>query len=117
MRDTPPYEIIIGIGLVVAAAAIFLVVSLVRTAGNVTPTPTPIPPTPPPTTPSTAQPTATAAPTLVSPIPATETVSPSAAALESAPDFTLPRADGGTFTLTEQLAHGPVVLVFFQVGG
>lgn len=117
MRDSPPYEIVIGIGLVVAAAAIFLVASLVRMTGSAMPTPTPVPSTPPPTTPSTARPTATAAPTLVSPIPTIEMVSPSAAALESAPDFTLPRADGSTFTLSKQLARGPVVLVFFQVGG
>jgi hypothetical protein len=31
-----------------------------------------------------------------------------------APDFTLLQADGRTFTLTEQLAHGPVVLVFLR---
>ncbi len=35
-------------------------------------------------------------------------------ALSSAPDFTLPRAGGGTFNLAEQLTQGPVVLVFFQ---
>ncbi len=32
----------------------------------------------------------------------------------NAPDFTLERVDGGWFTLTKQLASGPVVLVFFQ---
>lgn len=31
-----------------------------------------------------------------------------------APDFSLERANGGTFTLSEQTARGPVVLVFFQ---
>lgn len=31
-----------------------------------------------------------------------------------APDFTLPRASGGTFTLSKQLEEGPVVLIFFQ---
>jgi hypothetical protein len=33
---------------------------------------------------------------------------------EQAVDFSLRRADGSVFTLTEQLTHGPVVLVFFQ---
>jgi hypothetical protein len=33
-----------------------------------------------------------------------------------APDFTLARADGTMFTLAEQLAQGPVVLVFLQGG-
>jgi peroxiredoxin len=33
---------------------------------------------------------------------------------ETAPDFTLDRADGGSFTLQEQLEEGPVVLVFFE---
>jgi hypothetical protein len=36
---------------------------------------------------------------------------------EIAPDFTLERTDGGTFTLAEQLAEGPVVMVFFQKCG
>jgi hypothetical protein len=54
-------------------------------------------------------------------IPATETPAPSptpALAIPSiAPDFTLAQSGGGTFVLTEQLAQGPVVLVFFQRGG
>ncbi len=38
--------------------------------------------------------------------------------IEVAPDFTLERAGGGDrFTLSEQLAQGPVVLVFFQKCG
>jgi hypothetical protein len=34
-----------------------------------------------------------------------------------APDFTLSRAGGGSFTLEEQLKEGPVVLVFFEKCG
>lgn len=33
---------------------------------------------------------------------------------ENAPDFTLKRAGGGTFTMSSQLEEGPVVLVFFE---
>jgi len=36
---------------------------------------------------------------------------------EQAPDFTLEQTGGGTFTLAEQLAEGPVVMVFFQKCG
>ncbi len=114
-KSSPPYEIIIGIGLVAVAAAVFLVASLVRTTGHAVPTP--MPPTPPPTAPPTVPPTVTATPVSASPIPADETPLPGGAVPETAPDFTLPRAGGGLFTLTEQLAHGPVVLVFFRVGG
>ncbi len=53
------------------------------------------------------------------PTPATETTAPTPdlAIPEVAPDFTLERAGGGTLALTEQLAEGPVVLVFFRRGG
>jgi hypothetical protein len=65
------------------------------------------------------------------PVPATETPetqtyvvpasmptpTPDFAIPEVAPDFTLQRANGGKFTLSEQLAQGPVVLVFFQKCG
>lgn len=56
-------------------------------------------------------PTPTTEPT---PIPPTPTPELTAAFPEAAPDFTLERADGGAFTLTGQLAQGPVALVFFQ---
>lgn len=116
-KDSPPFEIIIGVGLVIVAVAAFLVASLARTAGSVAPTLTPIPPTPLPVTAPTARPTATAALGLSSPIPVTETLLPAVAVPEIAPDFSLLLAGGGAFTLTEQLARGPVVLAFFQMVG
>ncbi len=115
-RKDFPLEIVVGIGLVIVATAAFLVASLTQKTSSVTPAPTSLPPVQPPT----AMPTVAAAPTataLPSPVPATATSVPTAAALQIAPDFTLQRADGGTFTLTQQLARGPVVLVFFQAGG
>ncbi|MEE8389615.1 MAG: hypothetical protein V3S14_02315 [Anaerolineae bacterium] len=66
----------------------------------VTPSTSPIPTSVPPTAPS----------LLPSP-------SPAPALFEIAPDFTLERAGGGEFTLTEQLAQGPVGLIFFQKCG
>lgn len=115
-RKDFPLEIIAGIGLVIVATAVFLAASLTRTAHRAAPPPTPLPSVQPPI----VAPTLPAAPTatvLPSPVPATATSVPPAAALQVAPDFTLPRADGSTFTLSKQLARGPVVLVFFQVGG
>lgn len=38
-------------------------------------------------------------------------------ALTTAPDFSLPQVSGGELILSEQLAEGPVVLVFFQKCG
>jgi hypothetical protein len=52
------------------------------------------------------------------PIDPTPTPSPAAVVVpEVAPDFTLERANGEMLTLTQQLAEGPVVLVFFQKCG
>jgi peroxiredoxin len=42
------------------------------------------------------------------------THSTTAAVGSAAPDFTLPGAGGATVALAEQLAHGPVVLVFLR---
>jgi hypothetical protein len=70
------------------------------------------------TPPTSPLPAPTAASPLPSPTPApaTETPSPTPALAipEAAPDFTLERAGGGALTLSEQLAQGAVVLVFFQ---
>ncbi|RME37809.1 MAG: hypothetical protein D6793_03675 [Thermoflexia bacterium] len=46
----------------------------------------------------------------VSPVPTPASMAPTV----GVPDFTLERAGGGTLALSEQLARGPVVLVFFQ---
>lgn len=64
----------------------------------------------------TAIPSPTPKPTEVSP---TAAPSPTATSetLSVAPDFTLKQSGGGTFTLSEQLARGPVVLAFFRRGG
>jgi hypothetical protein len=69
----------------------------------------------PPTSPLPAPTSASPLPS-PTPAPATETPSPTPvlAIPETAPDFTLERAGGGALTLSEQLAQGPVVLVFFQ---
>jgi hypothetical protein len=59
---------------------------------------------------SQASPTAQASPP--TPIPAVQPELP-----DIAPDFTLRRAGGGSFTLADQLKEGPVVLVFFEKCG
>lgn len=67
-------------------------------------------PTATPYTPFTATPYA--------PPTAIATVASASPALERAPDFSLPQGGGGWFALSEQLARGPVVLVFLHhVGG
>jgi|YNPNPStandDraft_1061719.scaffolds.fasta_scaffold09391_2 hypothetical protein len=60
-------------------------------------------------------PTVLPSPTASPPVVSSPTPAGLAASLPTtAPDFTLERVDGGWFTLTQQLASGPVVLVFFQ---
>jgi hypothetical protein len=113
-ESTPPFWVIFGVVVVVAATLGFLFMSLrsgLRAANSVTaPTFTPLPPatmTPIPTFP------------LVSPLQSVldvPTMSPPQVP-ELAPDFTLEQASGGTFTLVEQLTSGPVALVFVQSGG
>ncbi|MGD1996197.1 MAG: redoxin domain-containing protein [Anaerolineae bacterium] len=51
--------------------------------------------------------------TLASLVQSSSTQSPTPE-LGIAPDFTLDQAGGGVFTLSDQLAHGSVVLIFFQ---
>ena len=62
-------------------------------------------------------PTDTPVPATASPDEPPSTTATDLALPEIAPDFTLDRAGGGKFTLSEQLAQGPVVLVFFQKCG
>jgi len=52
-------------------------------------------------------------------VPATKAAPPTPVPTipEIAPDFTLDQPGGGTFTLADQLAQGPVVLVFLRSGG
>jgi hypothetical protein len=49
--------------------------------------------------------------------PPTSTPRPKLEVPDTAPDFTLSRAGGGSFTLKDQLEEGPVVLVFFEKCG
>jgi hypothetical protein len=82
----------------------------------------PASPTPPQTPLSTAtlSPIPTPMPTPL-PLAALSPLSPPTSSVQAipeiAPDFTLAQANGGSFTLSEQLAQGPVVLVFFQKCG
>lgn len=67
---------------------------------------------PTPAIPTTQSPTETQVSPTTTPTPDASSAIP-----EVAPEFVLQRATGGTFTLTKQLAEGPVVLVFFQKCG
>jgi hypothetical protein len=100
-----PLGLVIGVALVLVAAVAFIGASVVRNATATEPTATAIPPTPEATSTATRVPTPTANPTAVPTLP------------ETAPDFTLRGAKGVRITLSEQLAKGPVVLVFFTSGG
>ena len=114
------FRLILGL-MAAAVAGIVLIVLFVATgspkpASSQAPTAPPPSPTapgspisPPPTDPAPA--TATATPPIK---PPTSTPAPRPEVPDVAPDFTLDRAGGGTFTLQEQLEEGPVVLVFFE---
>jgi cytochrome oxidase Cu insertion factor (SCO1/SenC/PrrC family) len=108
-KSFPPFWVVFGVGVVVVASLGFVLASLGSSVGKATATPFP----------PTQIPVATSAPTpLPTPASVVEPSSPlSTEVLEAAPDFTLDWADGRAFTLSEQLAQGPVVLVFFQKCG
>jgi hypothetical protein len=72
-----------------------------------------------PTVPTSALPTVASPLTTPSPVSMAGPLSPlpTPTVPKTAPDFSLPRAGGGIFTLSNQLTRGPVVLVFFQKCG
>ena len=93
---------VLGVGLV-------LMPRLLSATTYVAPTPTPTQLPPPPTRPT--------EPTVTSPTPMPVAPFPTSA-LPSAPHFSLPGGYGDTVTLADQLAQGPVVVIFFpRVGG
>ena len=107
-RNLPPFLVIFGVGIVIVASLGFVLLSLAGGARGSELEATPVL--------ATRMPIATSAPI---PSPTTASASEPASplptsALKAAPDFTLERSDGRAFTLSEQLAQGPVVLVFFQ---
>lgn len=100
LNPQSPFRIILGL-VASAAAGLALIVVFVATGS---PTPAPTPTTRPPAT-------TTATPLIKPPTP---TPGPQPDVPDVAPDFTLDRAGGGSFTLNQQLEEGPVVLVFFE---
>jgi cytochrome oxidase Cu insertion factor (SCO1/SenC/PrrC family) len=107
-RNLPPFLVIFGVGVVLVASLGFVLSSLAGSTRGSQPETTIVL--------ATRMPVATSAP-VPSPTTAPATSPPSplpTSALKAAPDFTLERSDGSTFTLSEQLAQGPVILVFFQ---
>ena len=91
-----------------ASAEIQVLENLAALAVPTIQSPIPTPPTSPLPAPATEVPIPSS-----TPVPATDPP-PAPALPKVAPDFTLDRAGGGVLTLKEQLAQGPVVLVFFQ---
>jgi cytochrome oxidase Cu insertion factor (SCO1/SenC/PrrC family) len=107
-RNLPPFLFIFGVGIVIVASLAFVLSSLAGGARGSEPKATLALATRMPVATLARAPSPTTAPTAVPSSP------PPTLASEAAPDFTLERSDGSTFTLSEQLAQGPVVLVFFQ---
>jgi hypothetical protein len=109
----PIWWVILAIVILAVLGAGLLLMPRVLSATTYVPptsTPTEVPPTSQPATvPSEGdEPPATTEPP--APLPTSS--------LRSAPDFTLPGAHGTSVTLSEELAEGPVVVVFFpRVGG
>ena len=138
-RISPHTWVILGLGVALVAGFALLLAFLGREPGGPAPmitpalanpsptveqvaeraTPTAQPPTLSPSTSPLSTPAAETVNTSPIPTPATGTSSPTPvlALPQTAPDFTLEQTGGGAFTLSEQLAQGPVVLVFFRVGG
>jgi cytochrome oxidase Cu insertion factor (SCO1/SenC/PrrC family) len=107
-RNLPPFLVIFGVGIVIVASLGFVLSSLAGGARGGEPAATLALATRMPVATSVLVPSPTAASATKPPSPLPTLAS------KAAPDFTLERSDGSTFTLSEQLAQGPVVLVFFQ---
>lgn len=118
-RSLPGFWIILGLMFTATVGMALVLLSLTSESApppaTLPPTVTPSSPTPvmstipSPTAPQSVQ--ATATPLMK---PPTLTPAPGPEVPDVAPDFTLNRVNGGTFTLKDQLKEGPVVLVFFE---
>jgi hypothetical protein len=123
-NNLPPVWVFIGAGVVVLGALAFSLSSFVMAGARATGAVTPLPPATQPPAPAAAEPVAqtpnaTPAPTSTPPAevaaPIPTMVPPQVPQVAS--DFTLERAKGEPLALSEQLTHGPVVLVLMQSGG
>lgn len=105
-RWLPSLWVVLGVTVLATAGMLLVLMSL--TAGPGAPAPALNPSAPP----SVSAPGRATATPLVKPPTSTPATRPEVPDL--APDFTLERAGGGTFRLSDQLEEGPVVLVFFE---